>query len=99
MFGADLSATRVQAARRNRLIFSRQAIANRSNVRTTFLKQNLMVSAGCEPTSASFIGDLYARSVLPGDGTLTRQESRTRQVKEIADGFQLKPRRRLSQTG
>jgi hypothetical protein len=47
-------------------------------------------------SSASSINGLDAH--FPAMG-LTRQESRTRQAKEIADGVELKPRSRLPQTG
>jgi hypothetical protein len=57
----------------------RQAIANCSNVRTTFLKQNLMVSARCESTSASCASAIYMRDAhFPAVGILTQQQNRTR---------------------
>jgi hypothetical protein len=47
-----------------------------------------MVSAGCEPTSASCASAIYLLDAhFPAMGILTRQEGRTGQVKEIADGF------------
>ena len=47
----------------------RQAIANRSNVRITFLTQNLMVSAGWDPPHGFMrVGALHPRSAFPSMG-------------------------------
>jgi len=54
----------------------------------TFLKQNLMVSAARESTSDSCASAIYMLDAhFQAMGILTRQESRTRRVTEITDGF------------